>query len=152
MEPQKNTWLLVGLFVVIVIALGTGIYFSVGKSDDTALPVVTQTSDEDIVDIVDQLILVEHFYENGEHIYTGSIEVPTPCHNIKSEVTVQESFPERVNISLITVPPQDGRSCAQVVTDRVFTIRYKASETAVGDNLSVTLDGKPIAFIVGGKD
>lgn len=151
MEPQTNKGLIVGIIIVVVLAVATGVYYSWPKEarqDEEAIV----TEEQDAIDSAVQSILVQHTYENGEHIYRGVLDVPTPCHEIATDVRVLESFPEKVRIALSIVPPAPDVVCAQVVTSKSFEVRYKASETALAGNGDVTLDGKTVLFLTGGKD
>ena len=97
-------------------------------------------------------MLFRSSYVNGEHVFTGVVDMPTPCHEIAASTLVAQTFPEHVTIALTMIPPKPGMACAQVISEKQFTVRYKASATAVGQNITVTLDGKPVLFIVGEKD
>ena len=85
-----------------------------------------------------RVIRVDHYFENDTHIYKGILTVPTPCHEILSQVTVMESYPEQVTIDL----KEQGASnfCAQVITQTPFEISFKASKDTL---VSVRLNGVP---------
>ena len=155
MEPQKNTSLIIGVIVVIVLAISAGVYYSWPKSGPSLPDEVMQnvrTPAQIAIDNAAKSILVRHRYVDGVHTYTGVVEVPTPCHSVAAEGLVLQSFPEKVQIILSTIPPAPGTVCAQVITEKPFSVSYKASATTAGDNLSATLDGKTVLFILGGKD
>ncbi len=84
------------------------------------------------------VIHVDHYFENGIHTYKGILTVPTPCHELVSQVTVMESYPEQVTIDL----KERGASnfCAQVITQTPFEVSFKASKDA---RVSVRLNGTP---------
>ena len=86
---------------------------------------------------------VDHYFENGTHTYKGILTVPTPCHEILSQVTVMESYPEQVTIDL----KEQGASnfCAQVITQTPFEVSFQASKDA---RISVRLNGTPASFKV----
>ncbi|PIR47043.1 MAG: hypothetical protein COV07_01045 [Candidatus Vogelbacteria bacterium CG10_big_fil_rev_8_21_14_0_10_45_14] len=149
----NNRAIVVGIVVILVVALGAGIYYSRQDNDDAGLPEDRLSESEEVlIDTADSAILVQHTYIDGVHTFTGVLEVPTPCHEIKTDVLVMESFPEQVSVKLTIVPPPADTICIQVIAEKEFKVSYRASETAVGDNLRVMLDGKPIIFIIGGKD
>ncbi|MDO8572313.1 MAG: hypothetical protein Q7S11_00915 [bacterium] len=83
-----------------------------------------------------RIIPVDHYFENGIHVYRGILTVPTPCHELVSQVTVMESYPEQVTIDL----NEQGASsfCAQVITQTPFEVTFKASKDA---RVSLKLDG-----------
>jgi len=152
METNKSAWvvwLLILAAIVIVIALSVR-YFS----GETYEPLSIQNNEPVGIDNVIRTILVQHSYDDatGSHTYTGLIAVPTPCHDISHTVTIMESFPEQVRIDFFTVAPPADVACAQVITEKSFTVTFKASENSVGERVSATLDGAPIYLLVGGKD
>ena len=73
--------------------------------------------------------------------YDGAVMVPTPCHTVKDEVIVAESFPEQVRIDLKVVNPDPSKVCTQVVTNKEFSGMAKVSSEA---QVSVYLDGEKI--------
>lgn len=79
---------------------------------------------------------ITHSFQNGNHTYRGSVPAPTPCHSLKRNVTVAESFPEQIHIDFET---QSGSElCAQVVSKLSFDITASASERAT---VSISLNG-----------
>lgn len=90
-----------------------------------------------------RVIRVDHYFENDTHIYKGILTVPTPCHELISQVTVMESYPEQVTIDL----KEQGASnfCAQVITQTPFEVSFKASKDA---RISVRLNGNGASFKV----
>lgn len=87
--------------------------------------------------------ITKRTYQDGVHIWEGSVSLPTPCHGLElPSATVAESYPEQVRIALISRPPSGP--CAQVVTEKTFTANFKASQNA---SVSVTLDGKPASLV-----
>lgn len=90
-----------------------------------------------------RIIPVDHYFENGIHVYRGTLTVPTPCHELVSQVTVMESYPEQVTIDL----NEQGASsfCAQVITQTPFEVTFKASKDA---RVSARLNGAPVSLEV----
>jgi len=149
MEPQNNTKLVIVLLVLLTLAIAAGVYYSWPSSDIPVVITPPVTEEPRAIDIATKTILVTHNYLNGEHIYEGRLDLQTPCDSIDYDAKIEETFPEKVLVSMRTV--KSKQVCAQVITEKPFTVKYKAGPTAVGENLSVTLDGKPILFIVGEK-
>jgi hypothetical protein len=56
-------------------------------------------------------------YENGILNYKITIEKPTPCHTIKKEEIIMESYPVQVIVDL-TLESSEGM-CAQVITEEI---------------------------------
>ncbi|MBI5816815.1 MAG: hypothetical protein HZB09_00095 [Candidatus Yonathbacteria bacterium] len=90
-----------------------------------------------------RVVHADHYFENGTHTYKGILTVPTPCHELISQVTVMESYPEQVTIDL----KEQGASnfCAQVITQTPFEVSFKASQDA---RVSLKLNGAPALFKV----
>jgi hypothetical protein len=87
--------------------------------------------------------ILKRTYQDGTHTWEGAISLPTPCTRLETPtVTVAESYPELVRISLVSVASAD--ICAQVITERTFTVSFQASEKAT---VSITLDGKPLSLV-----
>lgn len=89
-------------------------------------------------------IILKTKYEGGRLKYTGTVQTPTPCHTLKDETKVLESFPEQVQIRvLITYPSLSPNAgiCAQVITDQEFSGEVTVSKEAV---VFVYLDGKEV--------
>ena len=79
--------------------------------------------------------------DDGSLRYSGAVVVPTPCHEVKADAIVAESFPEQVQIRLTTRNPDPIKACAQVVTNKEFSGEAKVSSEA---QVSVYLDGEKI--------
>ena len=80
-------------------------------------------------------------YKDGVLTYSGSVQLPSPCHKLKEEALVAESFPEQVQIRLTIENPASGTMCAQVVTEKEFSGEAQASEKAT---ISIFLNGKKV--------
>ena len=70
-----------------------------------------------------------------------TVEVPTPCHEIRQETKIMESYPEQVRIDLSVVDPAPGIICVQQITQKEFSGEVKVSESAT---VSVNLDGEKV--------
>ena len=86
-------------------------------------------------------VTFEKNYENNLLKYAGTVEVPTPCHEIRQETKIMESFPELVRLDLTVEKPASGNVCAQQITQKDFSGEIKVSENAT---VSVYLDGKKV--------
>jgi len=86
---------------------------------------------------------VDHFFADGVHTVDGTVDLPTPCHQLDHEVLVAESFPEQVSINFSTTK-SDGL-CTQVLTSKIFSLSFNASEEAV---LSATFNGQPLRLLL----
>jgi hypothetical protein len=90
-------------------------------------------------------ISITHRYEKGTHIWSGSIEAPTPCSSIETGALVAESYPEQITLELNTMEPA-GVACAQVLTAHAFEIHASASPEATVR--AVLVNGLPYAVII----
>ncbi len=133
--PTLDTKKIIAVGILAVLAAG-GITLYVSQKQ--TIPPVGTNKPEDM-----RVISVDHYFENGTHTYKGILTVPTPCHELVSQVTVMESYPEQVTIDL----KERGASnfCAQVITQTPFEVSFKASKDA---HISVKLNGVPALFKV----
>jgi len=80
-------------------------------------------------------------FEDNLIKYKGTVEVPTPCYEIRQETKIMESYPEQVRIDLSVINPPADKVCAQQITQKKFSGEMKVSENA---SVSVFLDGKKV--------
>ena len=92
-------------------------------------------------DITNKEITVTRFKEGSIYTYRGVLSLPTPCHSIKTETLVAESYPEQVTIKLDTM--SDGEPCAEVISDKKFFAQFTASPE---HTLSIILNGENLRF------
>ena len=78
-------------------------------------------------------------FEDNLLKYNGTVEAPTPCHEIRQETKIMESYPEQVRIDLTIENPAPGNVCVQQITKKEFSGEVKVSESAT---VSVFLDGE----------
>ncbi len=88
-------------------------------------------------------ITVRHDFAGGMHTYSGILTLPDPCHEINAQAIMMESFPEQVRIEITTRRDQDVL-CAQVLTDKPFSVSFQASEQA---QVQALLNGKRVELI-----
>ena len=69
-------------------------------------------------------------FKNGLLNYSGSAQLPTPCHELDVQTTVAESYPEQVQVRLKIQDPKEGTNCAQVVTEKEFSGQLQVSKNA----------------------
>lgn len=80
-------------------------------------------------------------YEDNLLKYQGKVEVPSPCHDLRQETKIMESFPEQIRLDLTVENPAPGNVCAQQITKKDFSGEIKVSESAT---VSVFLDGEKV--------
>lgn len=86
-------------------------------------------------------VVFQKSYEDNLLKYQGTVEVSTPCHEIRQEAKVMESFPEQVRIDLSVVDPPADKVCAQVLAQKEFSGEASVSENA---QVSVYLNGQKV--------
>ena len=118
-----------------------------GLGDESALDKDRVDPDE-MTSITGEMseVKVTTSFEDNVYTYKGVLTVPTPCHNINSDVIVRESFPEQVSIEFTTI--ETGEVCAQVLVDKKFEVSFQASEQA---NIQGFYNGLPIQFVENGE-
>lgn len=116
----------------LVIAVGLGYYFFIYRAEvsDEAQPLPPPPQEKSI-EIVDD-------FNNGVHVLTGEILVPTPCHALSHKITIApDAYPEKVQIDFTS--KQMSEICAAVITPAPFSVLVEVSESA---HFSVTYEGK----------
>jgi hypothetical protein len=133
--PQFNKKEIIALVILAVFAAGGISWYIMQRA--------TMTTDKSDIQGTMRIVRADHYYQNGSHTYKGTLAVPTPCHEVTSQVTVMESHPEQVTIDL----KEQGASnfCAQVITQAPFEVNFKASKDA---RITATLNGEPVLFKV----
>jgi len=72
---------------------------------------------------------VKRQYENGVYTFAGDVQVPTPCHNISSEMIPMEN--NEYALVLKTIIPAQDVMCAQVITSKEYKVSFEASQNVV---------------------
>ena len=77
--------------------------------------------------------VAKYQFENKEvnmwdYKITGTL--PTPCHEVKTEEIVLESYPEQVSVLLTITPPSSDAVCIQVIKEFEKEGTFQASEKA----------------------
>ncbi|MDP3988969.1 MAG: hypothetical protein Q8P93_01920 [bacterium] len=153
MNEEKNsstiTGVVIGIIILVLVVLGLVAWNRTADADTDDMPAnEEQTNNDSASD--QQATLVSYTYEDGVHIYTGMIKVPTPCHTLTHEVVLTEEAPIVPTINFTINQPQADAVCAQVITEVPFTVEFRAPENSA--RAEATLDGNPFFLIVGGKE
>jgi len=140
MNFNRETWyskaIAIFLFFVFPIA---AFYLGVKYQKSIIYKVKSTISSSQVP--VKSKVTFQKSYEDNLLKYRGTAEVPSPCHNLKQETKVMESFPEQVRIDLTVENPTPGNVCSQQITQKEFSGEIKVSENA---KLTVFLDGKKV--------
>lgn len=107
-----------------------------------------KVDDSDNVQIDDGKTIVETSqmtvktsYEDGVLKYAGTIQFANSCQSIKDETKVLESFPEQVQIRMITFAAQTETPCAMLAVVKEFSGSVQVSKKAI---VSVFLNGEKV--------
>jgi hypothetical protein len=83
--------------------------------------------------------------QNQDHLVVGVVELPNGCYQLgEPQVLIAESYPEQVRISVETIQPEVDAICTQALVQRLFAVRYRASERS---SLTIQVDGQVIRSV-----
>ncbi|KKR86296.1 MAG: hypothetical protein UU34_C0017G0012 [Candidatus Curtissbacteria bacterium GW2011_GWA1_41_11] len=80
-------------------------------------------------------------FEDNLLKYKGTVQTPSPCHELKQKTKIMESYPEQVRIDLSIDDPAPGNVCIQQIAQKDFSGKIKVSESAT---VSVFLNGEKV--------
>jgi len=128
------------IIVVIIAILLIGIFSSINAKEEAENPNSREEAMENDNNDFEN-INTKHQYKDGEHVFVGTLNLPTPCNSFNAEVINHEEG-ENPEIKLTVNDLVEGEICAQVITQKDFKITY------VSDNpnqlFDVTLNGSPV--------
>lgn len=113
-----------GIAIIGVVIILAGVYFLVPREvespsmDEEPLQTAEPQEEYDIT----------HTFDDGTHTIAGTLTLPNPCYEIRQDVSVAESFPEQVFITIDSV--DTGGICIQVIDERDFSIDVEVDEAA----------------------
>lgn len=143
---KKNNIILIVVLIIVVIGIS---FVSINKNkvEDPSLREEILKQEEQRPEIT---LDVKHQYKNEEHVFVGSLELPTPCHSINSEIIKNE---ESLELKITTVEPVGDTMCIQVIADKTFKAIYKSANE--NEKFIGTLNGEKVnlnIFEVGPDD
>ena len=146
MQFNKVTWYSKVIAMILFIALTfVGFYLGVKYQErinpPTTIVVEPRNGSSTKTVVNTDQVTLKTTYENGTLKYSGTVQLPTPCHGVNHEVTVLESFPEQVQIKVTIEVPEAPVICAGVITPKEFSGEVQVSEDAT---VSVYLNDKKI--------
>jgi len=138
MNLNRETWYSKAIAIFLFFAFSIAAFYLGAKYEkSTALrntgAVVSSPSRSKVV--------FQKSYEDNLLKYQGTVEVPSPCHNLIPETKVMESYPEQVRIDLTITDPSPGIFCTQQITQKDFSGEHKVSE---GVKVTVFLNGEKV--------
>ncbi len=104
--------LLIGLIIVVYA------YEFIFKKPIIESPTVNDTS------FPTQKIELKEQYKDSTYTFVGSVDLPTPCHSLKTEV--KKVLDTKYQIQVTTISPKEGVMCAQVITPKPYKVSFKA--------------------------
>ena len=132
---SKRTWTITVVLIIIGLVL-VAIY---GNYKAKNIEITNNQREEAIENTINKsetTINVKHQYKDGEHVYVGTFETPTPCYNYNVELS--EVDDNRV-IDITYNLTENDQICAQVITEREFRISYEGDEN---DSVIATINGE----------
>ena len=134
---MKNTIIAIISLLVLLTVCFYGYEFVFKK------PLVESPTDQAAEDLFTPTLDVKEQYKDGTYTFVGTVQVPSTCHSLKTDVSEDATGGGTVSsytIAVTTVQPEEGVVCAQAVTERTFKVSVEAPE---GSIFKVTVDGKP---------
>lgn len=119
------------VLIISIIAIATLLFIRGGEEPTIAPDSATSVGKTKIA----------HVFVDGTHIFTGEINLPTPCHTLQHKVAIAELYPEQVTAAFEMKSEVDA--CVQMVTPEPFVVSFEASEEA---NFRITLNNKDFPF------
>ena len=145
MKFTQVTWYSKLLALILLVALPfigfyAGVWYQKQVSPATTSSATSSTkTDGSKTEVDSDKLSLKTSFNNGVLNYSGSVSLPTPCHDLEVQTTVAESFPEQVQIRIKIQDPKVGMICAQVLTEKEFSGEFQVSENA---SVSVYLNGE----------
>lgn len=134
---DKRTIILVVSFFLLIV-VGMFVFAYLKRTEMVQAPVVEAPTEEEVVLYPDiTRIDAKHYIIDGVHTFAGEIVLPTPCDLLEVESSVQESYPEKINLTFNVINNAD--MCAQVMTTQRFMVTAAASPEA---SVSATFMGR----------
>lgn len=124
---MKNTIIaIVSLLVaLLVIVYGYELIFNKPVIEAPIIATESVDSNEEVKEIKEQ-------HKDSKYIFVGTIDVPTPCHSLKT--VVNQLSATRYQIEVNTITPKKGVVCAQVISHQQYKAAFEAP-----DNITVTV-------------
>lgn len=130
-----NTRIAIGIIVIAAIVL-VGYFFW----PNTEKKVEDIPSEDQTVEQTEVIYNLSHEFDEGTHTISGTVSLPTPCHELRENIRIAESFPEQVSIDLSIV--DTGGICIQVIAEHDFSIDVEVDENA---SFALTIDGTSVS-------
>lgn len=113
---MKNALITILSLLALLIIIGF-VYEVIFKKPIVQSPTIDEEINLPAYDIKEE-------YKDSTYTFVGTVEVPTPCHNLESEV--KQVSGSKYQIIVNTISPAEGVVCAQVMTNKDFKVTFKA--------------------------
>lgn len=133
--------LLASLTIIIFASLATGLVDLQGRQKRFFRPIPPSFLEDKNINIKTDQLTLKTAYGDGVLQYSGKVQLPTPCHLLKDQSRVLESYPEQVQIRLTVERPAADLACIQVIGEKNFSGQIKVSPQAI---VTVYLNGQRI--------
>lgn len=131
---NKNNVFGVGILLIIIVVVGALVVkvFVVDKHKVDDIP------DDNIITVEQKGISIQQdgyqfdakYKEKNTWEYTITGTKPSPCHEVKHEVFINESLPEQVTVNLSLLSPEPDTNCIQVIEEFTERGTFSASPEA----------------------
>jgi hypothetical protein len=131
-----NKKITIWAIIIIVIFVGVSLYAKY-KNDNK----VDYSRDQSIEEAEQRpltTISAKHQYRDGQHVFLGSFNVPSPCHSHNSEVIQRENV-----IEVALTYDSNNEVCAQVIEERQFKVEFEGTGE---EDVIATLNGEAVNF------
>jgi hypothetical protein len=129
---KKQIWVSSLVLGLIFILAGLAIY---KNNKEVGAPLLPENTEEEFIKPT-ETINTKYQYKNGEHIFVGSLLLPTPCHSYNVEVKKNNNDTE---IAITT--KTEAEMCAQVMSEKMFKVNFKGEAS---DSIFVSLNGEVV--------
>lgn len=82
------------------------------------------------------------WYAGGALHYRATVDKPTPCHAIRADERILESYPVQIVVDLDVVAPEPDIICAQVIATEEFAGSVPIDH--VPGRVSISLEGETL--------
>lgn len=139
MNNKKTIW-----FIIMVLVFGGISFYTSHKADNVDFTEERQDAIEKAIQRPTITINTKHQYKDGEHIFLGSFEVPSPCYSHNAEV-IKEDESGITEVALSYNLKESDEICAQVIDEREFKVVFEGD---LDDDIIATLNGEVVNFNV----
>lgn len=113
-------WVLVAIIGIVGVL---SVVYTNTKTTKPIQPTAREEAQQEDLMMPTKTIQVKHQYKNGTHTFMGMVQTPTPCYDLTAVV-----LPGDVPEIKITTQEQVDTICAQVISEKQFTVTFTGPE------------------------